>query len=719
MSTITIPDFNFASFYYGEILEALVQYKRVNLPELTDESDVEPSIQLLRAFSLVGHLNNVNLDVLANENTLKTAVLTETVRNMLRLIDYELDTATPAQTDLVYELSRVFTTSTLIVPENAQASTKRTDDSDSVYFEALESLTITDRTDQYSYVLGEESGSFTDYTTEANSDTTPADDWSPWSTPASKDCVYFGHKQIMWDKIGITLTTAMANITGVWEFYDGEYRKTQPTSITDLGPNLEIDLTSLLGTSNRQGTLVRVQLNSSTAYEDLYSTWNGSENIITTTGLLGQTTPSTEENDYTVGSDWTILEITDTTSDLTVEGNVSYTLPQTITQDWTTKEIDDKTAYWIRFRIIYVNTPTAPVFQKVTLDEGKQYVLRNVTQGRTYTENPLGSSTGLANQSFETSKDYFLWDSETVTVDSDEWTRVDNFLNSSNASKHYVVELGENDRATIKFGGNGKGLVPPVGAGNIAITYRYGANISGNVGYETIDIDKTGLTYINRLWNPRTATGWKIAEGSTDESLEEAKIKGPYSLRTKTVAIGPDDVEYLTENYTDSDGASPFSRSLAIEEGFGPKTIELVVVASGGGLASNSQINSIEEYFNGNKYSNPIVEKHLVSNQEVTAVNYTQKTINVTATVYGDVDEEEVENKLYQILQPEAKDDSGNYLWDFGGTVPVSKINHEIFNISSNITKVDISTPATDTTLQSRELPVAGTLTITIVNPND
>ncbi|PNX50430.1 MAG: hypothetical protein BV456_06685 [Thermoplasmata archaeon M8B2D] len=719
MSIITIPDFDFANFYYAEVLEALLQYKRVNLPKLTDESDVEPSIQLLRAFALVCHLNNVNLDIVANESTLPTAKLTETVRNMLRLIDYELDSATPAQVDIVYELSRVFTVSTLIIPENAQVSTQKTDESDSVYFEALESLTLTNRTDEYSYVLGEEDGTFTDYTTKANSETTPADDWTPWTTPISKDSVYFGHTQIMWDKIGITLTTAMANIIGVLEFYDGNFLKTQPTSVTDLGPNLEIDLTSLLGINNRQGTLVRIQLNSTTAYEDLYSTWDGSKNIITTTGLLGQTTPSEEENDYTIGSDWSILTVTDTTEDFTVDGNISFILPQTITQNWITSEIDNKTAYWLRFRIIYVNTPTSPVFQKVTIDEGKQYVLRNTTQGRTYIENPLGSSTGLPNQNFVTTKDHFLWSSETVTVDNEEWTRVDNFLNSSNASKHYVVQLGENDRATIKFGGNGKGLVPPVGAGNIAITYRYGANLSGNVGYETVDIDKTGLTYINRIWNPRSGTGWKIAEGSTDESLEEAKIKGPYSLRSRYVAVGPDDVEYLATNYIDSNGASPFSRSLAIEEGYGPKTIELVLVASGGGLASASQIESIEEYFNGNKYSNPVIEKHIIANQEVTAVNYTQKIINVVATVYGDIDKEEVENKLYQILQPEAKNDNNEYLWDFGGIVPVSKINHEIFNINSEITKVDITTPSSDTVLQSKELPIAGTLTITIVNPND
>ena len=65
-TTIEIPSFAFGSLRYAEILEALIQFKRQNVPEMTDESEFEPLIQLLRAFALVGHLNNVNLDILAN-----------------------------------------------------------------------------------------------------------------------------------------------------------------------------------------------------------------------------------------------------------------------------------------------------------------------------------------------------------------------------------------------------------------------------------------------------------------------------------------------------------------------------------------------------------------------------------------------------------------------------------------------------------------------------
>ena len=74
-TSIVIPDFDFSGFYYAQLLEALIQFKRRNVPELSDESAQEPFIQILRAQALVGHLNNTLLDLVANESTLPTARL--------------------------------------------------------------------------------------------------------------------------------------------------------------------------------------------------------------------------------------------------------------------------------------------------------------------------------------------------------------------------------------------------------------------------------------------------------------------------------------------------------------------------------------------------------------------------------------------------------------------------------------------------------------------
>ncbi|KKN12120.1 hypothetical protein LCGC14_1019640 [marine sediment metagenome] len=726
---IIIPDFDFSKFYFPEILEALILAKRRNLPELTDENEFEPLIQMLRSFALVGHLNNVLIDLAANESTLPTARLAETVRQMLRLIDFELAPAAPAKVDIVYELSAALLASTEVVNAGAAAATTL-NGGVVITFEALTALTVAPTT-RLGFMLAEYGGVFTDFTTEANSPDTPADDFEPWPAipgpsppqqdPAVKDAVYWGHEDVMFDRLRVAPTTVPSSgVTGVWEYFDGNFAKIAPTSVDLVGATLDVDLTSYIGGTNRQGTLIRVQLNSTTAFEDAFSQWNGSKNFVVV-GLLGQSSPSTLATDYTVGSDWEILSaVVDNTENLShgpsEAKDVDFPLPQTLARNWVKGDVDNKTAFWLRFRIVEVATPISPTLQSMLINARKQFVIRQATQGISVEDSPLGSSTGLANQTFLTTNDFFISNSMKVFVDGDEWTSVDNFLGSAANAEHYVIELGVNDRATIVFGDGVAGRIPPIGVGSIRAEYRVGANNDGNVGAQTVNVNTAGLSSVSRLFNPRQATGWAPADGATTESLEQAKIKGPASLRTKNVAIGPDDVRQLTRTFEDADGARPFSRSATFEEGFGPKTIELVVVVRGGGQASAAQLDELELFFNGDKNAAPPLPKRIVANQEVVPVNFSPKTIDVVATVKGDVTKEEVENRLKQIIQPEAlKTDGVTFEWEFGEDVPRSRILHEIFETDESIQDVVLTTPAADVGLDPRELPVLGTISITVI----
>ena len=854
-STVEIPSFLFSSFYYGDILDALIEYKHQNVPEHTDESEYDPLMQLLRMHALVGHLNNCLIDLVANENTLPTSRLVETVRNMLRLIDYELRTASPAQADIIYELSKVFTSAYELINKGALVATERQAGLDPVYFERLLAVTI-DPTDEFSHVFGLEGSTYTDYTTKANSQTTPADDWTPWTgAVAAKDAIYFGHKHIMWDKLGLWFTTPMAGtkatgwiqfivkaniidgekfvlndgtnpavtfwfdqtgtytppggydstnirvnisgdttadqvaltaktaingvgsdlhitagaiaagklniendnfgtsgnqsvtetvvdagftvsgmsggldgIIGIWEYYDGEWRKTAPSEVQKDKPaagKLLFDLTGYLGSADRTGTQIRVQVNETTAYVDVESAfgipagsgWGSSRNYVVVDSYLGQTVPSTTASDYTVGSDWEeFTDLVDDTSMLSQDGNIAFTLPQSLTEDWKSGVVHTGTAYWIRYRVISVSgVVDLPTFQYGRLDQGKQYVLASSTQGRTKVDDTLGTSDGTAGQEFETSLDNFISGTMIPLVDAEAWAVVDNFLSSKPTDKHCTVEIGENDRATLVFGDGITGKIPD-SAAVIGAEYRYGANADGNVGSSTIEINKSGLKYINKIWNPRVAAGWSVAQGATEASLEQAKVEGPASLRTGRVAVGPDDVITMTKAYTDTEGASPFSRAKAFEEGFGPKTIELAVVAKGGGQASAAQLTALDEYFNGDAYAHPPVEKRLIANQKVTSINFVPKTIDITATVYGDVEKEVIEARLAAIFQPEAlRADGVSWEWEFGEEVSTSRIIHEIFEADEDITKVTLTVPASNVALQPRELPVIGTVTITVV----
>jgi len=715
-TTIQIPNFDFSAFYYPQILEALIRYKRENVPELTDESEFEPSIQMLRAMALVGHLNSCTIDLVANESTLPTAQLVETVRNMLRLIGYELSSATPSQVELLYKLSRTFSSTIEIVSERARVATERSGSDAIITVEANAAVSV-DRTDQLGAAFSLEDATYTDRTAKLVS-IAPVDDFSPWVTPGVGDSLYFGHASILWDKLNIELSTGGSGLIGIWEFYDGDWLKVKPDSATPAGANITFVLNGLLGSAQRPGTTVRATLNETGAYEEAQVQWNGSQNFIVV-GLLGQSSPSSDTEDYSVGSDWTeIDDVTDGTMNLQQTGEVSYTIPQSVTKNWVKTTVNNVEAYWIRYRLVVVSAPVSPVFRNTNLDRGNQYVIQLATQGFTTLDSPLGSSTGLADQRFETSRENFIKGSQSVEVDNIEWTEVDNFVNSQPTDRHYVIELGKNDKATVVFGSGAAGLIPPIGVNNISIEYRYGAQDDGNVGPDTLKVDKTGLTYVDSITNPRQASGWKEADGSSTESLERAKIEGPASIISGDVAIGTDDVETLTRSFADNLGSKPYARALAIEEGFGAKTIELVVVLQGGGLASAAQLEELAEYFNGDKYSTPPKRQRIVANQEVTVVNYTPRVIDVTAVVKTEATAQEIKNRLTQVLRPEAlKNDGVNYEWEFGGKVTVSRINHEIFSVDENTTDVDITSPASDVQLGDRELPTVGTLSIIVVEP--
>jgi hypothetical protein len=714
---IEIPSFEFGAFYYPDILESLVIYKRQNVPELTDESEFEPFIQLLRAFALVGHLNNVLLDQAANESTLPTARLPETVRNMLRLIDVELRPATPAQTDMVYLLSRVFTVATEAAPAAAQFATKRAvGDEPVVFFEDLEGTTV-DRGDQLGACFEETTGGlFVDHTAAANSGA----GFTPGLDVGAK--LYFGHANIMWGELAVDVQSASQNLIGVWEFYDGDQRDVAPTTITNIGGgSLQIGVNSLLGASNRAGAEITVLLNSTTAIETAISTWDGSKNIVTV-GLLGQSAPSEEPTDYTIGSDWHEL---DTVSDATVNlTNVStelveYDLPQDEQRDWNTTTINGFEGFFLRYRVVEVTLATTPTLGRIRIDTGNQYAKAFVTQGRSMFNETLGSSNGNADQRFTTQRDYFILNSQEVRVDSEVWTEVPNFLNSLSQDKHYKLVLGDNDRATVVFGDGNQGRIPPIGQGNIVIDYRFGANNKGNVGARTIVVDKTGLTFVNSIYNPRQATGWAKAQAADREALEQAKEAGPASLRVREVAISPEDVEELAIGYVDDLGTSPFARAKAIEEGFGPKTVELVLVARGGGQATTQQLDAIKMYVNGDKFAVPAKPKRIVANQQAVAVNFQPRPISVTAVVEAPsgVTTQQITNQLAAILQPEAlKADGVTFIWEFGAEIPRSRIIHEIFKVDSRITEVDLQEPAANVPLQRRELPTNGSFSITVVS---
>lgn len=174
------------------------------------------------------------------------------------------------------------------------------------------------------------------------------------------------------------------------------------------------------------------------------------------------------------------------------------------------------------------------------------YVYRAlVCQGITVNKENVGISDGTAYQKYTTSQSPALdYDSSVsgrfnedvvkvfVGESSEEWTRVDNFLLSKPDSKHFTFSIDDNGNGVIEFGNDLSGKIPP-NKSKIKCTYRVGGGEYTNVGANTITEYDTAESNLVSTFNPETA----LTLGTDAESIEEAKVKAPASLRALDRAV--------------------------------------------------------------------------------------------------------------------------------------------------------------------------------------
>ncbi len=165
----------------------------------------------------------------------------------------------------------------------------------------------------------------------------------------------------------------------------------------------------------------------------------------------------------------------------------------------------------------------------------------------------LGVSTGKPNQTFHVEHAPVLPRAEgervvVVAADGAEtpYVEVADFVNSAAHDRHIVWDSTTGE---IRFGPNIRypdgstrqhGAIPPEGA-HIAVTgYRFGGGAAGNVGAGTLTALRTTIPYVARVENIAAATG-----GVDAETVENAKLRGPQTLRAGSRAVTAADYERL------------------------------------------------------------------------------------------------------------------------------------------------------------------------------
>jgi hypothetical protein len=175
-----------------------------------------------------------------------------------------------------------------------------------------------------------------------------------------------------------------------------------------------------------------------------------------------------------------------------------------------------------------------------------------LVQGQSFTESFI--SDGSANQKFVLTNTPFIKGSQIVTVNSSEWNFIENLIFAQSTNK-YELLIDSVDKATVIFGDNLNGNIPPNGAA-IDIYYRTGGGVQGNLAIGGINTTLSGdagggITIQVFIQNPYT----RGSGGSDRETIDHARIYIPRWVRTNDRAVtggGPEqDYDTLASTFSD------------------------------------------------------------------------------------------------------------------------------------------------------------------------
>lgn len=242
-----------------------------------------------------------------------------------------------------------------------------------------------------------------------------------------------------------------------------------------------------------------------------------------------------------------------------------------------------RSAYWLRVRLTHP-AEGHPTYEASPRIRGIRVASLGGTVSAHHAQpapgESLGQSTGEPGQVFAVRHTPVLprrFD-ETVRVlteqGSEDWTEVPDFANSGPDDRH-VVWAG--DSGEVRFGPRIRqpdghyrqhGAIPASGAEILVSGYRYGGGAHGNVGAGTLTVLRTAIPFIDRVENLERADG-----GVDSETVENAKARGPITLRTGQRAVTAADYERLT---LDAAPTVARARCLAPAQSGGPVRLLLV-----------------------------------------------------------------------------------------------------------------------------------------------
>ncbi len=210
----------------------------------------------------------------------------------------------------------------------------------------------------------------------------------------------------------------------------------------------------------------------------------------------------------------------------------------------------------------------------------------------------IGSSDGTAGQRFVLTRGPMIDGSLELRVDEGPgpvvWQQVPSLLRSLSADRHYVVRRDGFGVAWVELGDGKFGRIPGAGRNNLRADFRLGGGDKGNVPARSIVKAVEQISGLERLVNPRPATG-----GAEQESLAEAVLRGPRLFRARGRAVTGRDYEVHTREF----GVGKVRARAASWN-----RVELFVAPAGGGLPTDTLKEDLRRYFEDKRMIGTVVE---------------------------------------------------------------------------------------------------------------
>jgi predicted phage baseplate assembly protein len=498
-----LPDIQLDDRTFEELIAEAKRRIPGYTPEWTDLNDSDPGITLVQLFAWLSEMIIWRLNRVPEKNFVK----------FLELIGIEPTAPSPAHAELTFKLATKNLTQ--LIPQGTRVALTEQVDGKQVIFE----------TDDNLYAVGSElaavqsfDGARFEIVTEAYR--IPGKYFFPFGPRPQKDsALYLG--------------------------FDTKFTEGSPVTLT-----LHAFTTDLI----EEGKGIKAYFTETTNDPE------GSDNEDVPTVQIDANTPSPSAEavlEYFAGTDarpsWQPLaNVRDQTANLTKTGTITFDPPvNTVAEKLGLLRKDEDVAlFWIRYRIKEL---LGPGFERAPRLEDVLLNTITATNAVSVANELLGASKGTPNQKFKLANTPVLLDRFDLQVDEAEgftsWKRVRDFAASSREDRHFTLATTTGE---VAFGDGEQGKIPgrlPVPEDpetdlpNIRVAnYRWGGGAGGNAGANKITSLESSVPFVDSVTNLRPAIG-----GQDEETIENAKLRAPETIRTRSRAVTSIDFEFLAK----------------------------------------------------------------------------------------------------------------------------------------------------------------------------